>query len=98
MFLLYVFVSVSVAVTAFGLLLRARQAAHVARHRGAVPQAFAASVSLADHQRAADYERARLRLGAAASVFGLAVALCWALFGYDALYGAVAGLLPPGLS
>jgi STE24 endopeptidase len=97
MFLLYLFAFVSVAVTVFGLVLRARQAAHVARHRGAVPLAFAATVSLAEHQRAADYERARLRLGAAGSVFGLAVALCWAFFGYDALYGGVADLLPRGL-
>ena len=98
MFLLVLFTVVSVATTAFGLVLRACQAAHVARHRDAVPPAFAATVSLAEHQRAADYERARLRLGAAASLFGLAVALGWAFFGYDALYSGIAGLVPRGLS
>jgi STE24 endopeptidase len=98
MFLLILFAVVSVATTAFGLALRARQGAEVARHRDAVPAAFAATVSLAEHQRAADYERARLRLGAAASVFGLAVALGWACFGYGALYGAVADLVPRGLA
>ncbi len=95
--LLLLFVVVSVAATGFDLYLRARQSAHVQRHRGAVPPAFAAGVTLAEHQRAADYEQARLRLGAAAAIFGLAVGVGWAVWGYDALYAAVAGLLPPGL-
>ena len=98
MTLLLLFALVSVATTCADLALRARQAAHVARHRGTVPAEFADTVSLAEHQRAADYERARLRLGAAAAVFGLAVALCWACFGYDALYGAVAERVPRGLA
>ncbi len=97
-FLLLLFVLVSLATTAFGVTLRARQAAHVARHRSAVPPDFSLAVSLADHQRAADYERARLRLGAAAALFGLVVALSWAGFGYDALYGWIEGLVPRGLS
>jgi len=96
--LLIVFVAVSLATTAFGLLLRARQATHVARHRGAVPAAFTEAVSLAEHQRAADYERARLGLGTSASLFGLAMALGWAIFGYDALYAAIENLVPRGLS
>lgn len=95
--LLLLFIAVSVGATGFDLYLRARQAAYVQRHRGAVPPAFAGSVTLAEHQRAAEYERARLRLGAAASVFGLVVALGWAIWGYDALYGSVTGLLPPGI-
>ena len=96
--LLLLFILVSLAMTAFGLVLRARQAAHVARHRDAVPPGFADAVSLHEHQRAADYERARLRLGAAVSLFGLAVALGWALFGYDALYGGIEPLIPGGLT
>ncbi len=96
--LLLLFVVVSVAVTGFELVLRARQAAYVVRHRGAVPPGFADAVSLAEHQHAADYERARLRLGAAASLFGLAMALGWAIFGYDALYGWIERLIPRGLS
>ncbi len=96
--LLLLFILVSVGTTAFDLMLRRRQAAYVARHRGVVPAGFADAVSLADHQRAADYERARLRLGAAASVFGLVTALGWAVFGYDALYGGIAGAVPPGLT
>jgi STE24 endopeptidase len=96
--LLWLFIVASVAATALDLLLAARQAAHVARHRDRVPEDFAATVSLSEHQRAADYERARLRLGAAAAVVGLVVALGWACFGYDALYGRIAALIPPGLS
>ena len=52
---------------AFALTLAARfwlafrQMGHVARHRERVPEAFAASITLADHQRAADYTRARIR-------------------------------------
>ena len=96
--LLFLFILVSVATTAFALLLRARQAAFVARHRNAVPPDFANAVSLAEHQRAADYEQARLRLGAAASLFALAVALGWASFGYEALYGWIEALVPRGLT
>jgi STE24 endopeptidase len=96
--LLLLFVLTSTAATGLDLVLRARQAAHVARHRGAVPPGFADAVSLAEHQRAADYERARLHLGAAASLFGLAVALGWAVFGYDALYDVVGQWVPRGLT
>ena len=45
------------------LWLARRQAAHVAAHRAAVPGAFAATISLDAHQKAADYTVARVRLG-----------------------------------
>jgi hypothetical protein len=93
MFLLILFVVASVAATEFGLVLRARQAGEVGRHRNAVP-----AETVGEYQRAADYKRARLRLGAMTSVFGLVVTVCWALFWYDALYGAVAGVVPAGLT
>lgn len=96
--LLLLFVLVSLTTAAFEVMLRARQARFVARHRGAVPPDFAGAVSLAEHQRAADYERARLRVSAAASLFGVALALGWAGFGYDALYGWIEGLIPQSLS
>lgn len=93
-FLLLIFILASVATTAFGLFLRARQMIYVARHQGSVPPGFADVVTPEEHRRAAEYERARLRLGASASVFGLVLAVGWACFGYDALYGAVASVLP----
>jgi STE24 endopeptidase len=50
-----------------GLMVRfwlaMRQMLHVRHHRGAVPAAFAASISLDAHQKAADYTVARVRLG-----------------------------------
>jgi len=45
------------------LWLSQRQARAAARHRGAVPHPFAASVSAEEHQRAADYTIAKVRLG-----------------------------------
>ena len=96
--LLYIFSALLVASAAFELVLRARQAAHVARHRAAVPVAFAAAVTLADHQRAADYERARLRLGTVAELCNTAITLAWAWFGYAALYRILAAHLAPGLT
>lgn len=45
------------------LWLAKRQIAHVRAHRGEVPPLFAERVSLAAHQKAADYTVARTRLG-----------------------------------
>ena len=70
------------------LWLAGRQIRHVAAHRAAVPAAFAATVSLAAHQRAADYTLAKLRFGLVAAAFGSAVLLGWTLLGgLDALNG-----------
>ena len=57
------FVLVLAAMVAIRWWLATRQLAALARHRDSVPAAFAASVTLADHRRAADYGSARLRLG-----------------------------------
>lgn len=97
-YLLHVFTLVLILATGFELVLRTRQSVHVARHRGTVPAGFEDAVSLEEHQRAADYERARLRIGSYAELFGFVVTLAWAWFAYDALYAAVAGLVGPGLS
>ena len=97
MSLLLLFTVVSVLTTAAFLALMARQAGTVLRHRGVVPAGFATEVSLEEHQKAADYERARLGLRAAGAVVGLATGLIWAWSGYDLLFGAIAGLVGPGL-
>ncbi|MET0351121.1 MAG: M48 family metallopeptidase, partial [Rhizobacter sp.] len=66
--------------------LATRQMRHVARHRGAVPAPFAGTVSLAAHQKAADYTIAKGRLGLLTTAFGAAVLLGWTLLGgLDAL-------------
>jgi len=66
--------------------LSSRQVRHVAAHRGQVPPAFAGSVTLAAHQKAADYTIARARFGLLSLAFNAAVLLGWTLLGgLDAL-------------
>ncbi|MGQ3050664.1 MAG: M48 family metallopeptidase [Roseateles sp.] len=80
--------------------LSTRQIRHVAAHRDAVPAAFAGSVTLAAHQKAADYTIARSRFGLLALAFNAAVLLGWTLLGgLHALNGWVlelSGALPEG--
>nr|WP_297357472.1 M48 family metallopeptidase [uncultured Caldimonas sp.] len=76
--------------------LASRQIRHVARHRGAVPAAFAGKVSLEAHQRAADYTIAKLRFGLLTTAFSAAVLLGWTLLGgLDALNVAVRDAVQP---
>jgi STE24 endopeptidase len=68
------------------LWLTTRQIRYVAQHRSQVPAAFANTVTLAVHQRAADYTLAKARLGLFATAFGAALLLGWTLLGgLDAL-------------
>lgn len=63
------------------LWLSSRQIRHVARHRDAVPAPFAARVSLAAHQKAADYSLAKLRLELFEMAWNAALLLGWTLLG-----------------
>jgi STE24 endopeptidase len=63
------------------LWLAFRQNRHVAAHRAAVPAAFADKITLESHQKAADYTRARLRLGTVELFFDTAVLLVLTLGG-----------------
>jgi STE24 endopeptidase len=63
------------------LWLSTRQIRHVAQHRDQVPAAFAATVTLQAHQRAADYTIAKARLGLLTMAFSTAVLLGWTLLG-----------------
>jgi len=63
------------------LWLASRQIRHVARHRSTVPQAFAARIGLAAHQKAADYTIAKTRLELLELALGTAVLLGWTLLG-----------------
>jgi STE24 endopeptidase len=63
------------------LWLATRQMRHVALHRDRVPAAFAGSVSLRAHQRAADYTLARGRFGLLQAAFSSALLLGWTLLG-----------------
>ena len=80
-----VFTLVFSAALVLGLLVKfylsSRQIRHVARHRAAVPAAFAATISLTAHQRAADYTITKARFGLLELSFGTAVLLGWTLLG-----------------
>jgi len=91
-----VFTLVFSAVLVLGLLtkfyLASRQIRHVARNRGTVPAAFAGTIPLEAHQKAADYTIAKARFGMLEMAFGAAVLLGWTLLGgIDALNQALNG-------
>ncbi len=61
--------------------LSSRQIRHVAQHRANVPEAFASTITLASHQKAADYTLAKARLGLLEMTLGAAILLGWTLLG-----------------
>ncbi|HYP84848.1 M48 family metallopeptidase [Variovorax sp.] len=79
--LTYLFAAALVAGLVLKFWLASRQVRHVARHRDAVPPAFAGSISLAAHQKAADYTLARSRFGLVEMAWAAAVLLGWTLLG-----------------
>src|SRR5215468_620031 len=76
------------------LWLARRQMRHVAAHRERVPAHFADRVSLAAHQKAADYTVARNRLGVAEILLDAAVLLVLTLGGGLALIANGVDQLP----
>ena len=79
------FLVLAVATTLFKLWLDQRHIGHVLRHRDKVPQPFDGSVSLAEHQKAADYTAANNRLGLLDTVLDTALLILWTLGGGLAL-------------
>ena len=78
--------------------LATRQMRHVAAHRGAVPAPFAGTVTLAAHQRAADYTLAKGRFSLLSAAFAAAVLVGWTLLGgLDALNQWVLAAVQPRL-
>ncbi len=78
--------------------LASRQVRHVAQHRASVPSAFADRITLAAHQKAADYTIAKSRLGLIELAFGTAVLLGWTLLGgLDWLNQALVTRMGPGM-
>jgi STE24 endopeptidase len=61
--------------------LAARHMRHVLAHRGAVPAQFAEKISLAAHQKAADYTVAKIRFGLVTLVIGTVVLVGFTLLG-----------------
>lgn len=58
-----------------------RQMKHVADHRGEVPDAFSAKISLQDHQKAADYTLAKLKFSQISYAWEAVILLVWTLGG-----------------
>ncbi|MDP2819978.1 MAG: M48 family metallopeptidase [Polaromonas sp.] len=86
----FTFTALFSAALVLGLLtkfyLASRQIRHVARHRDVVPAAFAATITLTSHQKAADYTITKARFGLLELAWGAAVLLGWTLLGgIDAL-------------
>ena len=61
--------------------LTSRQIRHVTAHRAVVPPAFAQTIALSAHQKAADYTVAKARLGLIEIALGVVVLLGWTLLG-----------------
>ena len=90
------FATALVASLAVKLWLATRQMRHVAAHRAAVPLPFAGQVSLADHQRAADYTLAKGRFGLLVMAVGHGVLLGWTLLGgFDVLNNLLRDAVEP---
>jgi STE24 endopeptidase len=91
------FLAALAATTLLRLALALRQAAHVRRHRDAVPAEFSASIPLEAHRKAADYTVARVRLGtvelAVSALYVAALTFGGLLQGIHDLWGAY---LEPG--
>lgn len=79
--LTYLFLTALLLATLMQLYLAWRQARQVQRHRAAVPAAFADKVTLAEHQKAADYTLAKGGIGRLELFFGAALLLFWTLGG-----------------
>ncbi|TDR72997.1 M48 family metallopeptidase [Paludibacterium purpuratum] len=73
--------------------LALRHSRHIATHRAAVPDEFAADVPLTEHQLAADYTRAKIRLGLTSAAIDLLLLLALTLGGGIDLLWALAGAL-----
>jgi STE24 endopeptidase len=93
-----IFATLVLLYTGLRLWLDARQMRHVAQHRASVPAPFAQHVELAAHQKAADYTRAKLRLGTLELVWSQLCLLGWTLLGgLHAVNTGLLDLMGPGL-
>jgi len=89
------FIIATIFWTIVAFYLSLRQSDFVRRHRDAVPADFAASCSLEEHRKAADYAQAREKLARWEMIVDAGVAIAWALGGVNLIYGALAAGIPP---
>jgi STE24 endopeptidase len=81
------------------LWLSSRQMRHVAQHRDAVPAAFADTIALPAHQKAAAYTISKSRLGLIDTALDALLLLGWTLLGgLDALNQFTLALLGAGMA
>ena len=83
-----VFLAMLALTTALRVWLALRQMRHVAAHRGAVPAEFADRIPLADHQKAADYTAAKLRLALVELAVDVVLLLAFTVGGLLATFDA----------
>ena len=98
----YTFTLVFTSLLVLNLLLKfwlsSRQMRHVAQHRAAVPEAFAATIDTAAHHKAADYTIAKLRLGHWDMALDTAMLVMWTLLGgLGLLDQGLLDLMGPGM-
>lgn len=80
------------------LWLNTRQVRYVAQHRHEVPQSFASHISLAAHQKAADYTLAKARFGLLHMAWGAVILLGWTLLGgLNTLQSTLLQWMEPGM-
>ena len=81
-------------IASFGLRhwLSQRQIRFVAQHRDTVPPEFAAKVTLTEHQKAADYTIAKLRLGILENGVSAIILISFTLLGGLEILNIVSGL------
>ena len=77
----YLFLIVFAVVTAMQFWLAKRQISYVLAHRDNVPEAFKSVVSLAAHQKAADYTQAKSQLADIERWYGVGLILILTVFG-----------------
>ena len=92
----FILTLVFAATLVLGLLVKfylaSRQIRHVMQHRDQVPAAFANTITLESHRKAADYTVAKTRFGLLQMAFASAVLLGWTLIGgLDTLNQAIGG-------
>ncbi|MDY7575829.1 M48 family metallopeptidase [Actimicrobium sp. CCI2.3] len=75
------FVGVLLLTVGLRFWLATRQIRHIATHRNTVPEQFASSISLASHQKAADYTIAKTRFGLLMLMVSSSVLVCFTLMG-----------------
>jgi STE24 endopeptidase len=91
------FLAALATATAMRLWLAARHVRFVRAHRGTVPPEFTPAVTLAAHQKAADYTAAKTRLGAVEALVSAGLLLAFTLGGgLQALYDLWSGAFEPG--